>query len=813
MKTKMYIVWASLAVVLLFSSCQENENVTFVREAFETMDDPAKLRKKYVIDSSENWKKRSSKVMLEGFVYPMELKLKENPKNPAKVDYSCKIPGAATVILSNMLNKWARLDEKCKDIEMSGTLTVETDGKTGKKGIRISDGDNPLSICLDIAYCAGITESLLELLKDDESLSLAVTLMSFAVSEAYENALGKSDYFDKIVRPELTACFDSEEALSAGLSDTSPIKKEQEKRRIPENLLWVGGGIVIFVLSICFFFGIQKIKKEDEENPLIQAIKKDNEEKLEKKMEEEMKDLATIIKLYKKPHKKKKNYVSILAHTYSKENEATKYGWSLATLGRNISIDATPETFKQAMKKYSIVAEEYQNMVKQYQEKVEKHNETLDRYNALKNPSGKTESIGTIIKKLEPEIRNLRYDIESLEKEINNGFLDYLTKRCLPFGFLIHVIGDTQNTYDRFLRQGAIMGMLAFLMKYKDHPDIKPYYEQLLASRADLIHSDSNMSFFEVRVPKSYTSEQYADTLKQILWCANPAIKYCNIRKLIKIAQKQIPNIMDLLIKYPLRLIDPGNQTTDGFYEFRPYNHAMWIQYTPPKDTGKVIRRYHEALDMTFPNSSGLNIRLFTDPYAVIPVMFHEYNHFRGDNNEASVFLKTQLFSQKFYREHRQADPSKDPTFVTLATILGTPPNSEACQQLNDLIRTYYGETLSQEQGQLLAEVKINQLNTQIRLMNRSATWDPEIVFPLLADKPLESDDTKRPADINWDLLKKSFPSLADELLESDDTKYPVDPDTRDIIKRAIIRAATAPKSITKEEFEAIVSTGTRTFV
>jgi hypothetical protein len=278
-----------------------------------------------------------------------------------------------------------------------------------------------------------------------------------------------------------------------------------------------------------------------------------------------------------------------------------------------------------------------------------------------------------------------------------------------------------------------------------------------------MISSDSKMSFFEVRAPKLCTAKEYAELLKEVLRCANPSIKYCDTERLVEIAEEEIPGIMDLLINYPLRLIDPANQDEEGFYEFKPYLHEHWYNYTPPKDIGPVSERYHKVLDMTLPNSSGINVRLFTDPYAVIPVMFHEYCHYMEDPNEASVFLRTYAFSLKFYKKYRDANPEKDYAFVHLHNILGESVNPDNYNELNKLILKYYGEPKSQAEAIKSANADLQYKNFIIQLSNQHEKWCPEIKYPLL-----NKDGDKTNADL---------------------------------IKRIVVRYAQVPRTITKDEF------------
>ena len=177
-----------------------------------------------------------------------------------------------------------------------------------------------------------------------------------------------------------------------------------------------------------------------------------------------------------------------------------------------------------------------------------------------------------------------------------------------------------------------------------------------------------------------------------------------------------------MLRECPLRLIDPAEEQTLGFFKFKPYLHMLWIQYQPPEKVGKVISRYHEVDDRTRPLSSGLSIRLFLDPYAVIPTIFHEYQHFSGDRNEASVFLKTQMFSIAFYKKYRQANARRDGVFAEMTSMLGMPPKVENIQLLNDKIKECYGERVSKEKARKNADQEIEKINGGIYMKNMTET-------------------------------------------------------------------------------------------
>ncbi|MBO4888836.1 MAG: hypothetical protein J5589_11075 [Firmicutes bacterium] len=431
-------------------------------------------------------------------------------------------------------------------------------------------------------------------------------------------------------------------------------------------------------------------------------------------------------------------------------------GWSAAALGKVLTAKFHPEQIPENEKRFELAIDRHNDIVGKIQE-VQVHLRPFEgqRLDYLKYDD-------------RDNVREWMRQIEGYQAELNLGLgIFMMDNHDQPFSYLKHLLNDRTSRIPRFIKQGVIMGLLDWLLQNQDQPDAMKLLEDVVAVRKELIQTDNELSFFEVRVPSDTSPEDYADILAEVLHAANPSVTFCDTHKLIGIAQEEVPGCMDMLVKCPLRLIDPVEQQTLGFVKFQPYLHMIWVQFQPPKDIGKVISRYHEVDDRTRPLSSGLSIRLFLDPYAVIPTVFHEYQHFSGDRNEASVFLKTQVFSIRFYKKYRQANARRDGVFAQMTSMLGMPPDVSKISVLNDKIRECYGEQVSKQTAQKHADEEINKLNGMIRYRNMTETWDPGVKYPLFTDE----EDKKN----------------------------------RDIIHSVIISFQTAPKSITEEEFKKIV--------
>ncbi len=342
--------------------------------------------------------------------------------------------------------------------------------------------------------------------------------------------------------------------------------------------------------------------------------------------------------------------------------------------------------------------------------------------------------------------------IDELNKRIKGWPFSYSPENHLPFGELLAMSGDTSGSYDRFVLQGMIMGLHEFLEKHKKNKAVEKYHGMLMGLKESMVASSSKLSAFEVRVYPSISNEDYTRVLSAVLETIDSTRQYVNISKLMNMAREKIPTIMELLINYPLRLINEKNEDINGFFNFTPYDYTLWYNYTPPKDEGPVHKRYIELIDLARPNSSGLNVRLFTRQYAVIPTMFHENEHYMGDLNEASVHLKTYIFSKKFYAQYSPELAIYDGVFLTLHQLFGRRINKGAVYKLNDIIELSYGTELSDADAREQATRTIDSINNIINSTNRGLKWCPEIKWPLLS-----KDEDKRNYDCLYDSLVRNY--------------------------------------------------------
>lgn len=460
--------------------------------------------------------------------------------------------------------------------------------------------------------------------------------------------------------------------------------------------------------------------RERNERELKQRVEKSNRESAE--------DVTERIRLTKEPTRSDEMLRTLnsdfQAALKAPHNEAlvTKGGWALMALMCGMLSGYRVEQEKEN-------DEKVQAIIGELTELETKRNGLVDRLLSKYSVMGGKLSERDLVY----DDRPLLDAIKRYDNELKNDILlRCIEKKCVPLTYFERLASD-RHIGARFINQCALAAMLPWAREHAGDGERYSEMARRLGERRDaMINSADSMAFFEVRAPRDCGAEAYARILGDVLRLADDEAEYCDLEQMMTLAQEKIPGVMELLYDYPLRIIDARNAGTLGFYQFKPYRHTMWVNYMGEENRGEVIRRYHEAIDMTVPNASGVNLALFFDPYAPIPTLFHEHCHYRGDHNEASVFLRTQLFSQELYSEYDDSDPMSDDVFVTLQTMLGQPPKKEKRGELNQFIEKLYGKRGTEKEAKETAEKSVADVNLRVAFINQTLTWGPDKKFPLL---------------------------------------------------------------------------------
>ena len=749
----------------------------------------------------------------------IDMKAQTDEADPLLVHYTCRIPGPVGVCFNMAYNRYFQMNEMFSPfVEVSGDVRIaENDGK---RQIDISERDNVFAAYAALRYINPLYFSLNGVdisggVTDSNYTDVMNVLLSQA-NGAYASLRGMTpaEHSSEKLIPELEQ-YNAQFKNLSRVSNTSGYGWRNAIRAwIAGNTttVWIVAGFV--GLLILYFAGIKlwdvidraRGGKKKRSSAAKKPVKKKKQRKPAAPSRFTKWELDRFMAQYaEKPgypseddvHTAAKEAVRIALDPEKAENsedtlrflcrnihfglsyqrigsgehvkESTRQemltcaGWSAAALGRLLALKMDPDEIPKNRERLEKAVDQINKTVEQLQSLIKKRNSILSLM--------KDENVvlqGDDLNKQLQEFPTLGAKIDELDCKYNQGIGGFmLDNGDLPLAYLIFLLGDSQNQVPRFIKQGVIMGLVDWLVKNRSHRAAGELLKTVVAVRADMIQSDRELTFFEVRAPHGTRQEEYARMLADVLHCSNPSLQYGDTRKLLENAEKEVPGVLDMLCTYPLRLIDPVNKQTMGFYRFKPYVHAAWVNYIPPEGSGTVIRRYHEVDDRTKPLSSGLNLSLFRDTLAVIPTLFHEYQHYRGDRNEASVFLKTQLFSIRFYKAHKDADAKADDVFTRLTTLLGLPPKAAKLNEFNALIGKYYGTQLPEKEAKRKADSEINLLNMNIDMSNAKQTWDPEKKLPRLSD---------------------------DE-----------DAENKNLIRNILIRFATVPKSLDKASFERIL--------
>ena len=717
-----------------------------------------------------------------------DIQLTQDADDPDAFHYTCTVPGPCNAAYEKLFCRNITNDTAFSPrIEMSGTMRVVTTPQ-GKRRIDLGDGQNPLWLRASIIHI-GADESL----PDYNAAGLYTNTDAFKqtqigilqqVGVAYLEAFGTQSMSGDLLLGQLKGYVEFLNGAPAfstnpDYGERLPITTMLYSVRVPmlASLLSLAAVLVAIIVLAVFRIrltlkaeGYEEELRADRMEGLHFEWEKNRLDSLfeqmktkQEKQAEEGRDLRLRISTVKKPSKEKEflhslnnDFEQARQHT-SGEGVVTRGGWALTALIRSMVSGFTLEMREKTAAKLQSVWDEYNKMAQEF-------NEYIDEIRPIEK---KVSYERTDEEKQRYEV--LVQNIKRLSERLKGGIVKRcLDADCVPLDYFVQLACDRHGT-DRFLRQCALIGILPWMEENRADEQTAKKLAMLYAAREEMISGASQMAFFEVRVPPDCEVAEYAELLGETLRYANPNFQYCDLKALMDHAAKEVPGLMELLRLYPLRLIDPKNTSTEGFFEFQPFIHIMWVQYQPPLNVGKVQRRYHEALDMTKPNAAGINIRLFENEYGVVPVLFHEYCHYCGDHNEASVWLRTQLFSQRFYKEYEDSDPTADYTFVHMQNLLGAKPNPDKTEELGLFIEKYYGKQVSQAEGKQIALMRIMQINMQVQASNASTTWGPEITFPYLGDE------------------------------------VPGDTATYNTITRAVMRYATMPRAITKEQFNAVI--------
>jgi hypothetical protein len=240
-----------------------------------------------------------------------------------------------------------------------------------------------------------------------------------------------------------------------------------------------------------------------------------------------------------------------------------------------------------------------------------------------------------------------------------------------------------------------------------------------------------------------------------------------NLPWIVALVGEQMPDVMDFLSRYPLRLMTlHRHRQILGQYSRDKVHLRFWTRYTPPRwfrganpsELGEVHHRYLELDDRSAPNAMGLYYRLFEHPVLVLPVLYHEFLHYGGPEGDPKQGIDNEtevLFREVFFARHllaRLAPDSDDelPAYETaLAAAIERSELVGLAQQLfyeleddvflsaiNEQIAQIYGEGLDANAARAEVDRRVEHWNRTIALENQTdeakLSWGPEVDWPQL---------------------------------------------------------------------------------
>ncbi len=249
----------------------------------------------------------------------------------------------------------------------------------------------------------------------------------------------------------------------------------------------------------------------------------------------------------------------------------------------------------------------------------------------------------------------------------------------------------------------------------------------------------------------------------------DPALEE-NLLRTASLVGQELPDVMDFLSRYPLRLMTlHRHRQILGQYSRDKVHIQFWTRYTPPRwfrganpsELGEVHRRYLDLDDRSTPNAMGLYYRLFEHPALVLPVLYHEFMHYGGPEgdparaieNETEVLLREVLFARHLLARLAPAEDAGLPAYeAELAAAIRHTELLGLAQQLffdfeddgnlnaiNDQIAETYGEGLDAATAMATVEKRIAYWNRTIELENQideaKRFWCPEVDWPRLGTR------------------------------------------------------------------------------
>ena len=209
----------------------------------------------------------------------------------------------------------------------------------------------------------------------------------------------------------------------------------------------------------------------------------------------------------------------------------------------------------------------------------------------------------------------------------------------------------------------------------------------------------------------------------------------------------QMGGVIRFFEQFPLKIMPRPMRSRLAYFREIGYKLTHWTKYRPPKNvSGNVIYRYSEVEDYTQPNSMGIVFNMFSHKLLLIPVLFHEYQHYQDIKNEGDVWLREQYFLRHLIAKYAPQEQeqfngylkqvfalfSNIRDMLTLALLRTDFQQTDQLRAFNAFIVSHYGRQMKEPEAKEKANRQIQLENLHLYNINRSLTWDPIKQFPAL---------------------------------------------------------------------------------
>ncbi|OWY25788.1 hypothetical protein C7N43_31680 [Sphingobacteriales bacterium UPWRP_1] len=375
---------------------------------------------------------------------------------------------------------------------------------------------------------------------------------------------------------------------------------------------------------------------------------------------------------------------------------------------------------------------------------------------------------------LNSNIEEVHLRFEQLEEKIKE-----LSLELSAGNLLLRVVANEVNN-PAYIRQHALAGLQTLLGSSSLDSASKDHISSTIAKSAERMSQSERDHFYEVRLYSGSSIGELCYFIRLALNGVNSDLQPAtspNLADALLKFESEFNDLISFLERYPLQItaISPTHTTILGYYLETGYNPMWWTRYIPNSahsafagahghHLGEVKARYIEISNLTEPNAMGIANICFTHPLLLLPTIFHEYQHYKGEKREVAVWVMEHLFTrhiiakyapenkvdrkkywadvlQAFFNVSTRQISAKNP--ILLYAVLGLAgqllllSDSDLFDRITEVVGLFYKPPVPKGSPiiRLKLDEAINKINVLSMICNSSKeviSWYPNIPFPKL---------------------------------------------------------------------------------